>query len=251
MSDQAVLQKNHFGKIPAWSLIYFLNYACFDIQPSPNNYETPSIKHSLTTHSVLSFEPGFDFFKQTSNCFFDDSEYLSDQICRHPTTKDPYEDKLVNVKTSLIADAGEGLFAKQNIQKGQLVAFFHAIPLENEKGSDYSISCHEFMMDIPEKCRDIKNYCATLAHKICHSFEPNADYSYAFHPRFGRHIRCAVAIKSKKRTIFQIFASSPIKREILFKKSKSCGFMTKLSEFTNSFVFQMTDQECSYLYRLI
>ena len=52
MSDQAVLTpfakmiprlKNHFGKIPAWSLIYFLNYACFDIQPSPNNYGTPSI----------------------------------------------------------------------------------------------------------------------------------------------------------------------------------------------------------------
>ena len=34
--------ENHFGKILAWSLIYFLNYAYFDIYPSPNNYGTPS-----------------------------------------------------------------------------------------------------------------------------------------------------------------------------------------------------------------
>ena len=34
----------HFGKRTAWSLIYFLNYACFDIQPSPNNYGTPSTR---------------------------------------------------------------------------------------------------------------------------------------------------------------------------------------------------------------
>jgi len=166
---------------------------CFNVADNTLLEASEATIGNVNVNSFGIMEPHFD---KTSNYFFDDSEYLSDQICHHPTTKDPYEDKLVNVKTSLIADAGEGLFAKQNIQKGHLLAFFHAIPLENEKGSDYSISCHEFMMDIPEKCRDIKNYCATLAHKICHSFEPNADYSYAFHPRFGRHIRCAVAIKN-------------------------------------------------------
>ena len=98
-------------------------------------------------------------------------------------------------KNWFFTGAGEGLFAKKKIVNGQLLAYFHAIPLENESGSDYSIRCHDFMMDIPEKSRNIKTYCATLAHKICHSFEPNADYSYAFHPRFGRHIRCAVAIR--------------------------------------------------------
>ena len=41
---EMILQlENHFGKKPAWSLIYFLNYAYIDIQPSPNNYETPSV----------------------------------------------------------------------------------------------------------------------------------------------------------------------------------------------------------------
>ena len=44
--------ENHFEKIPARSLIYFLNYACFDIQPSPNNYETPS-KFQFNFKNVL------------------------------------------------------------------------------------------------------------------------------------------------------------------------------------------------------
>ena len=112
--------------------------------------------------------------------------------------QDPYEEKYVIVKTSLIPDAGEGLFALRNVVKGQVLAFFHGIPLENEIRSDYSIRCHDFMMDIPEKCRKTENYSATLAHKICHSFEPNADYAYIFHPRFGRNIRCAFAIHNIK-----------------------------------------------------
>ena len=52
------------------------------------------------------------------------------------------------------------------------------------------------MIDIPKACRMIENFCASLAHKICHSFEANADYGYAFHPRFGRTIRCAYALKN-------------------------------------------------------
>ena len=33
---------DHFGKRTAWSLIYFLNYAYFDIESSLLTYETPS-----------------------------------------------------------------------------------------------------------------------------------------------------------------------------------------------------------------
>ena len=33
---------DHFGKRTAWSLIYYLNYAYFDIYPSLLIYETPS-----------------------------------------------------------------------------------------------------------------------------------------------------------------------------------------------------------------
>ena len=39
MSDQA---GQSFGKIPAWSIIYFLNCVYFDIEPSLLIFETPS-----------------------------------------------------------------------------------------------------------------------------------------------------------------------------------------------------------------
>lgn len=119
----------------------------------------------------------------------------NDSICAQPTLKDPYEEKYVIVKESLIPNAGQGLFALKSIVKGQLLAFFHGVPTASADNSDYSIRCHNFMIDIPQKCRKVENYCATLAHKICHSFQPNADYSYAFHPRFGGLIRCAIAIR--------------------------------------------------------
>ena len=41
-NDCPIRLGGHFGKRIASSLIYFLSYAYFDIQPSPNNYETPS-----------------------------------------------------------------------------------------------------------------------------------------------------------------------------------------------------------------
>ena len=44
--------ENHFGKIPAQSFIYFLNYACFNIKPSPNNYGTPSSFTSFNTMDI-------------------------------------------------------------------------------------------------------------------------------------------------------------------------------------------------------
>ena len=123
-------------------------------------------------------------------------------ICKQPLLEDPYEQRTVEVKNSLISNAGQGLFAKRPIDKGQIVAYFHGIPSVSSsmycyKYSEYSISHHDGntdVIDIPEDCRNTEKYCATLAHKICHSFGPNAQYSYAFHPRFGR-IRCVKAIK--------------------------------------------------------
>ena len=44
------------------------------------------------------------------------NELFDSDICNEPTIPDPYESKLVEVKTSLIEDAGEGLFARQNVK---------------------------------------------------------------------------------------------------------------------------------------
>ena len=45
----------HFGKIPVWSLIYFLNYVYFDL-PSPDNYGTP---FSYSLGEVIRILPGW------------------------------------------------------------------------------------------------------------------------------------------------------------------------------------------------
>jgi len=44
----------------------------------------------------------------------------------------------------------------------------------------------EGVIDIPSEYRSLKNYCATLAHKTNHSFEPNAKFVLFDHPRFGK-----------------------------------------------------------------
>jgi hypothetical protein len=53
------------------------------------------------------------------------------------------------------------------------------------------------ILDIPPDCRDVSRYRATLAHKINHSFFPNARFSDFAHPRFGR-ILCVVTLKPVK-----------------------------------------------------
>ena len=154
------------------------------------------------------------------------NELFDSDICKEPTIPDPYESKLLEVKTSLIEDAGQGLFARQNVKQGKVVAYFNGIRTSSEnytKSSDYSISTSQpvslskmpnssnesykvlenkssenvIMFDIPEEYRSTEKYCATLAHKICHSFQPNAIYHYAFHPRFG-FIRSAIASRDIK-----------------------------------------------------
>ena len=105
-------------------------------------------------------------------------------VCERPLLADPYESKWVYVDESKIPGAGAGLFAKANISCGQVVAYFNGVKQKGGvNGSEYSIWCGEGMIDIPEKCRDVDVYRATLAHKICHSFEPNAFYGHAYHPR--------------------------------------------------------------------
>jgi len=48
------------------------------------------------------------------------------------------------------------------------------------------------ILDIPLDSQKLSNYSATLAHKINHSFTPNAKFVDFLHPRFGR----IVAVKT-------------------------------------------------------
>lgn len=120
---------------------------------------------------------------------------ISQTVLKSPEQSDPYENKIVEVKQSLIPGAGQGLFAKKSLEKGVIVAYFAGVAVSDTACSDseYSISwLHGYGLDIPEDLRF--SYCSTLGHKACHSFAPNCEYSWAFHPRFGK-IRAILSLR--------------------------------------------------------
>ena len=123
---------------------------------------------------------------------------ISNTVLKFPEVTDPYESKIVEVRDSLIPGAGQGLFAKQSVEKGCVVAYFAGVVVDGQQcnNSEYSISWTGGLgLDIPEDLR--QTYCSTLGHKACHSFSPNCQYTWAVHPRFGR-IRAVVALKNLK-----------------------------------------------------
>jgi len=120
---------------------------------------------------------------------------ISQTVLKSPEQSDPYEKKIVEVKQSLIPGAGQGLFAKKSVEKGVILAYFAGVAVSDTacSGSEYSISwLHGYGLDIPENLR--QSYCSTLGHKACHSFAPNCEYSWAFHPRFGK-IRAILSLR--------------------------------------------------------
>ena len=118
-----------------------------------------------------------------------------------PLVPDPYESLTVYVAPSRIPGAGEGLFARRNVQAGEILAYYNGIRLTHEEvdGRDWTangncISLDEdTVLDVPPAQSHTAVYCASLGHKANHSFEPNACYAPCDHPCFGR-IKCVQAI---------------------------------------------------------
>eukprot|EP00092_Neocalanus_flemingeri_P101392 GFUD01129637.1.p1 GENE.GFUD01129637.1~~GFUD01129637.1.p1 ORF type:complete len:350 (-),score=82.60 GFUD01129637.1:81-1130(-) len=123
-------------------------------------------------------------------------------FCRAPSLPDPYESLFVEVKPSQIKDAGEGLFAKINIDVGTVISFYNGVRVRSghdwEKPTPYKMVLDETSdIDLPENMTSLENYRATLGHKVCHCFEPNCETDVFFHPRFGL-IRCIATIDNIK-----------------------------------------------------
>lgn len=77
----------------------------------------------------------------TDEIVFDPSTVT--RLSRQPLRSDPYEDIHVYVSPSTISpQAGEGLFAKENIEKGQLVCLFNGIRRTKEGRAAKAISWH-------------------------------------------------------------------------------------------------------------
>eukprot|EP00092_Neocalanus_flemingeri_P016786 GFUD01018155.1.p1 GENE.GFUD01018155.1~~GFUD01018155.1.p1 ORF type:complete len:540 (-),score=94.96 GFUD01018155.1:837-2456(-) len=127
-------------------------------------------------------------------------------IAMHPLLRDPWEDKKVYVGDSMLPQGGEGLFAKRDIEKREVVALYNGIKFksstyasEHMPRSDYRIRLNgDLDMDIPKGYHLTSQYSATLAHKANHSFVPNCEWSLFEHPRFGL-IRALTAQKPLAR----------------------------------------------------
>ena len=123
---------------------------------------------------------------------------------------DPYEEATVEVRPSSLAMAGQGVFLRRDVGPGTVVAFYHGVRLadtadtEGWEDCSYRIfmrrRCGEDcsdddddddddddvdVLDIPPELRAVDRYCATLAHKINHSFRPNCRSAECYLPRRG------------------------------------------------------------------
>lgn len=124
------------------------------------------------------------------------------RISTEPLLPDPYETQHVYVRASKLRGAQEGLFAKKDLPTDRIVAFYNGVHLkENElvdDKADHDANAYKILdlqgpdadglqgiLDIPPESVNIKRYCASLAHKCNHSFQPNAKFVSFYHPRFG------------------------------------------------------------------
>jgi len=133
-----------------------------------------------------------------------DKEYRQDlstieKLSNFPLLPDPYEDIFVEVGASRVSHAGQGLFAKVDIEVGTVISFYNGLRVDagrdSYKPSPYAMTLDEKIdLDLPEEMTSIDAYAASLGHKVCHSFVPNCETDLYQHPRFGL-IRCIVSLQ--------------------------------------------------------
>lgn len=119
---------------------------------------------------------------------------------RTPHLPDPYEAIFVEVRQSRIKDAGQGLFAKTDIEQGTIISFYNGVKVRSggdwERPTPYKMFLDETQdIDIPDSMTSLASYSATLGHKVCHSFSPNSESDIFCHPRFGM-IRCIATTRA-------------------------------------------------------
>jgi len=125
-------------------------------------------------------------------------------FCRNPFLKDPYEQLFVQAGESRIFRAGQGLFARCDIEEGTVISFYNGVKVrpgqDTDRPTPYRMILDETSdLDMPDSVGEsLEVYRATLGHKACHSFQPNAETDVFYHPRFGL-IRCIATVKPVRR----------------------------------------------------
>ena len=147
-------------------------------------------------------------FSQPSGQTYEYEEPSIRNIANNPLLREPWEAERSEVKESLLPQGGEGLFAKRDIERREVVALYNGIKVKSGTyasehmprylggltiriklvtltvRSDYRIRLNgDIDMDIPKGYHQLGQYCATLAHKANHSFTPNVEWGLFEHPR--------------------------------------------------------------------
>ena len=110
---------------------------------------------------------------QTNNTFTQDLANRT-VFCAHPHARDPYEAIFVEVRQSRIKDAGEGLFARTDIEPGTIISFYNGVKVRAEgdweKPTPYKMTLDEENdIDLPDSMTSLESYSATLGHKVSQS----------------------------------------------------------------------------------
>lgn len=112
-------------------------------------------------------------------------ESSSQAISKAPLLADPYEEKRVDVAVSTIVGAGQGLFARCHIARGEVCCFYNGVRITHSKVdrrnwslNDNTITLdEETVLDVPKPFDKVSVYCASLGHKANHSLKhQNAKY---------------------------------------------------------------------------
>lgn len=109
-------------------------------------------------------------------------------------------------------ERGDGLFVREDVQEGAILAFYNGVRLDKGEAEEPSEAWEddaykildqteeENVLDIPERFRSLDTYCASLAHKTNHSFSPNARFCLFHHPRYNGYINQSQPLISTKLT---------------------------------------------------
>ena len=116
-----------------------------------------------------------------------------DVLSLQPLLRDAYEQDRVYVEKSLIENAGEGLFAKVDLEEDEVVSFYNGVRLSHDEvdSRDWSANGNtlsldeDTVIDVPAEYASTDIYCATLGHKANHSKDPNCKYDAYYHPRYS------------------------------------------------------------------
>jgi hypothetical protein len=76
-----------------------------------------------------------------------------DQLSKFPLLKDPLEDTYVEVRSSTIKEAGEGLFLKKAVKAGTVVGFFNGVRVDVHdtlRNPEYEITPYKVWNDWEE-----------------------------------------------------------------------------------------------------